>query len=153
MWEEAEKAAEEVMKSQKYSLFPDYRNLFSRDHENNQEVIFDVQYLYPTFVHSGDGLDVILRQFNTIAPTLDLVKSYDMKDGSSYTDGKDLYTDRDPRFYATIVYPGATYMGQIVTNDKFINTGYTFKKYSRYDTAAAAIDDKNDINIILMRYA
>ena len=44
-------------------------------------------------------------------------------------------------------------MGQIVTNDKFINTGYTFKKYSRYDTAAAAIDDKNDINIILMRYA
>lgn len=44
-------------------------------------------------------------------------------------------------------------MGQIVTNDKFINTGYTFKKYSRYDTAAATIDDKNDINIILMRYA
>ena len=153
MWEEAEKAAEEVINSKKYSLFSDYRNLFSRDHENNQEVIFDVQYLYPTFVHSGNGLDVVLRQFNSIAPTLDLVKAYDMKDGSSYTDGKDLYIDRDPRFYATIVHPGATYMGQIVTNDKFINTGYTFKKYSRYDTAAATIDDKNDINIILMRYA
>jgi len=153
MWEEAEKAAEEVINSKKYSLFSDYRNLFSRDHENNQEVIFDVQYLYPTFVHSGNGLDVVLRQFNSIAPTLDLVKAYDMKDGSSYTDGKDLYIDRAPRFYATIVHPGATYMGQIVTNDKFINTGYTFKKYSRYDTAAATIDDKNDINIILMRYA
>ena len=35
MWEEAEKAAEAVIKSNKYSLFPDYRNLFSRDHENN----------------------------------------------------------------------------------------------------------------------
>ena len=97
--EEAEKAAEEVINSKKYSLFSDYRNLFSRDHENNQEVIFDVQYLYPTFVHSGNGLDVVLRQFNSIAPTLDLVKAYDMKDGSSYTDGKDLYIDRDPRFY------------------------------------------------------
>ena len=92
MWEEAEKAAEAVIKSNKYSLFPDYRNLFSRDHENNQEVIFDVQYLYPTFVHSGDGLDIVLRQFNTIAPTLDLVMAYDMKDGSPYTSDPVSYT-------------------------------------------------------------
>lgn len=153
MWQEAENAAKEVIDSKKYSLYPNYRNLFMPDHENNSEIIFSVQYSYPTYSHQGDGLDVLMRQYNTIAPTLDLVKAYDMADGTPYTDDKDLYTGRDPRFAATIVYPGAIFMGNEITEATYPNTGYTFKKYCRYDTAAAVQDDRNEIDIILMRYA
>ena len=154
-WDEAEKAADAVVALNKYSLYPDYRELFSLEHENNQEVIFDVQYQYPDITHSGDGLDLVLRQHNTIAPTLDLVRAYEWTDGKLYSENpdRDLYTDRDPRFYATIVYPGATYMGKKVGNTTFINTGYTYKKFAKYDEAAATMDDTNDINLILLRYA
>lgn len=150
-WEEAENAAKEVMDSRLYSLYPHYRNIFLT--ENNEEILFSVQYQYPNYRHQGDGLDIVLRQYNTIAPTLDLVKAYEMTDGTPYTDDKDLYTGRDPRMGMTIVYPGSTFMGELITETKYPNTGYTFKKYCRYDEAAATQDDRNECDIIILRYA
>lgn len=150
MWNEAEKMAKEVIASGKYSLYPNYRQIFSRDNENNSEVIFDVQFLNPDYKH---GMDLIMRQYNTCAPLLDLVKAYEMSDGTPYVDSKPLYEDRDPRFYQTIVYPGSQYMGLPVANDRFKFTGYTFKKFSVYDEEYVPEYDYNDINYIVIRYA
>ena len=150
MWKEAEDIAKEIMDSGQYALCPDYRRIFSRDNENNTEVIFDIQFLNPEYTH---GIDLVLRQYNTCAPLMDLVKAYDMNDGTAYSDDKPLYENRDPRFYQTIVYPGSMYMGTVVANDRFKFTGYTFKKYSVYDDEYAPEYDYNDINYILIRYA
>lgn len=149
-WQEAENAAKKVMDSGEFSLYPNYRDIFGRDNEGNSEVIFDIQFLNPNFKHS---MDLIMRQYNTCAPLLDLVKAYDMKDGTPYDDSKPLYEDRDPRFYQTIIYPGTTYMGIPVADDRFKFTGYTFIKFSVYDTEYIQEYDWNDINYIYMRYA
>ncbi|MGL5317550.1 MAG: RagB/SusD family nutrient uptake outer membrane protein [Bacteroidales bacterium] len=149
-WEEAESCTKQIIDSGQHSLYPDYRKLFARENEGNSEVIFDVQFLNPQFQH---GFDLIFRQYNTIAPLLDLVKAYEMRDGSEYDDSKSLYENRDPRFYHTIVYPGAMYMGSIVDKDRFKFTGYTYKKFSTYDQEYAPVYDWNDINLILIRYS
>lgn len=163
-WNAAANAAKVVMDMADeagYGLFPDYRSLFLPENENNQEVIFDVQYIYPD---GGNSFDLIGRQYNTNAPVQGLVDAYYMKDGLpveesplSATSGR--YENRDPRFYATVVFPGDTFMGQVVTEDRFAITGYGLEKYTIY-TEAPAPPDKADLkggqsetNYMVIRYA
>lgn len=156
----AAESAKAVMDLNKYSLYPNYRNLFMPEYENNVEVIFDVQYLYPNYCHS---FDLINRQYNTNAPLRDLVDAYLMKDGSTiqtsplYNPAK-YWENRDPRFAMTLVWPGSKYMGKTVTNTQFAQTGYTIKKYSVYDednkyNNIILNDSQSDINYIVLRYA
>lgn len=157
---EAAASAKQVMDMNKYSLFPDYRALFMPENENNKEVIFDVQYLYPNYCHS---FDLINRQYNTNAPLRDLVDAYLMNDGSKITESA-LYNpatyweNRDPRFRMTLVWPGSKYMGKTVTNTQFAQSGYTFKKYGVYDednkyNTIILNSSESDINYIVLRYA
>lgn len=152
-WIEAEQAAEEVIQSGEYSLFPDYRGLFLAENENNKEVIFDIRFDARGFCHSAD---LVLQLYNSSAPLLNLVESYQMADGTNYEPSKLLYEGRDPRFYATIVYPGARFIGKKVENNTFSMTGYAFKKYTCYDSIARPLilsDERSDINYIYLRYA
>lgn len=152
-WAAAEKEAEKVILSATYSLFPDYRGLFLVENENNSEVIFDIRFDMKGTCHSAD---VVLQLYNTSAPLLNLVKAYQMKDGTDYNELKPLYENRDPRFYATIVYPGSRFLGKIVANNTFLMTGYAFKKYTRYDSLAQPLilsHNRSDINYIYLRYA
>lgn len=152
-WKEAEEAAGEIIESGIYDLFPDYRSLFLAENENNREVIFDIRFTQGDVCHSAD---VILQLHNTSAPLLDLIKAYQMTDGSEYLDRQPLYKHRDPRFYATIVYPGALFLGKTVENNTFMITGYCFKKYTRYDKEdqpVVSLFGHSDINYIYMRYA
>jgi starch-binding outer membrane protein, SusD/RagB family len=157
---EAAATAKQVMDMNKYSLFPNYRSLFMPENENNQEVIFDVQYLYPNYCHS---FDLINRQYNTNAPLRDLVDAYLMLDGSKPSESP-LYNaatyweNRDPRFRMTLVWPGSKYMNKTVTNTQFAQTGYTFKKYGVYDednsyNSIILNSSESDINYIVLRYA
>lgn len=159
-FEEAAEAAKSVMDLKKYSLFPDYRGLFMTENENNSEVIFDVQYLFPNFSHS---FDLIRRQYDTSAPLRDLVDAYLMDDGtdiksSTRYNPDNYWENRDPRMRMTLVGPGLNYRGVPVTGSTFAQTGYTFKKYSIYDEDNAnnsVIKNANqsDINYIVLRYA
>ncbi len=145
-----------------YGLFPNYRNLFLPENENNKEVIFDVQFIFPD---EGNSFDLIDRQYNNNAPLLGLVNAYEMKNGlpitdpSSGYDPNDPYKDRDPRLAATIVYPGAQFMGKTVSNTHFAMTGFGLKKYSVY-TESAPDPKLADLkggqsytNYIVLRYA
>jgi hypothetical protein len=153
-------AAKQVMDLKKYSLFPNYRDLFMPANENNSEVIFDVQYLYPNYCHS---FDLIRRQYDTSAPLRDLIDAYLMDDGSdihtsSRYNADRYWENRDPRFRMTLVWPGSKFRGTTVTNTTFAQTGFTYKKYSIYDEDNAnnnVIKNSNqsDINYIVLRYA
>src|SRR5690606_19830801 len=160
-WEAAAQAAQAVIDLGQYDLYPDYRALFLPSNENNEEVIFDVQYIYPD---GGHSFDLICRQYNTNAPLRELIDAYYMKDGlpfdeSSLYDPNDIYANRDPRLAMTIVYPGATYMGETVSNSRFAVTGYGMKKYSIYDEEKPPADladlkgGQSETNYIVLRYA
>ncbi len=150
------KAAKSVIDMNQYSLFPDYRGLFMLENEGNSEVIFDVQYAVPEFTVPWD---IIIELQINVAPTLDLVNSYHMKDGksiqeSSLYDPDQPYENRDPRLHQTVVIPGYMYRGGIVPDDKYFSTGYGFKKYTTYkdDVSQPNIID-SEINFIVLRYA
>lgn len=157
---EAAVAAKQVMDMNKYSLFANYRDLFMPANENNNEVIFDVQYLYPNYCHS---FDLIVRQYNTNAPLRGLVDAYLMADGSTIQESPlyktaTYWENRDPRFRMTLVWPGSKYQGKTVTTTRFAFTGYTFKKYGVYDednqyNATVLNSGQSDINYIVLRYA
>jgi len=157
---DAAATAKLVMDMGTYELFPNYRELFMPENENNKEVIFDVQFQYPNYGHS---FDLICRQYNSNAPLRDLIDAYLMNDGSEIGESPaydpDAYwANRDPRFSMTLVWPGSTYMGKIVTNTRFSITGYTIKKYSVYDedneyNDIILKDYESYINYIVLRYA
>lgn len=163
-WKAAADAAKAIMDLTQagYGLFSDYRGLFLPQNENNKEVIFDVQFMYPD---QGNSFDLICRQYNTNAPLLELANAYYMKNGRPITDpasGYDPakpYENRDPRLYATIVYPGDIYMGVPVTSSRFAITGYGMKKYSIYDKETPPSDradlkgGQSETNYIILRYA
>lgn len=164
-WEIAIDALKEVMDlapEAGYALYPDYRDLFLPNHENNSEVLFDVQFVSPK---EGNSFDLINRQYNTNAPLRDLIDAYQMKNGLSIDDSNsgydsdNPYKDRDSRLYTTIVYPGAKYMGKVTDEDRFSITGYGLLKYSVYSDKepSSAIANlgkgESETNYIVLRYA
>lgn len=160
-WNAAAQAAKAVMDLGQYQLYPDYRALFLPENENNEEVLFDVQYIYPD---GGNSFDLICRQYNTNAPLRELIDAYYMEDGLPYTasdlyDPDNIYAHRDPRMEMTIVYPGARYMGTTVSESRFAVTGYGMKKYSIYDAEEPPADladlkaGQSETNYIVLRYA
>lgn len=165
-WREAAEAAKRVIDLGVYSLYPNYRALFSAAAENSTESIFDIQFVNEP--NRGSSFDITVRQFSNAAPLLDLVDSYWMIDGrpqetSAYSNAA-AYENRDPRFKLTVVYPGSTFMGETVradgnnSNFKTVQTGFTFKKYSIYDAAAATTaqvqigENMSEINYMVQRY-
>ncbi len=163
-WQAAADAAKAVIDLSEagYGLYNDYRGLFLPENENNKEVILDVQFIYPDL---GTSFDLIGKQYNTNAPLLSLATAYEMNNGkpisdeSSGYDEENPYANRDPRLYATIVYPGDTFMTEKVTPARFAITGYGMKKYTIYDKGAppAGMSDlkagQSETNFIVMRYA
>ena len=163
-WQAAANASKAVMElaGTGYGLYNDYRGLFLPQNENNKEVIFDVQYIFPGL---GTSFDLIGKQYNTNAPLLSLAESYEMNNGLPITDpasGYDAdkpYQNRDPRLYATIVFPGDTFMTVPVTPTRFAITGYGMKKYTIYDKGPAPAGQsdlksgQSETNYIVLRYA
>src|SRR5690606_21922288 len=166
-WAAAAQAAKAVMDMGVYRLHNNYRGLSLVAGENSEECIFDVQFIQEP--NLGSSFDITLRQFNNAAPLKDLVDSYWMIDGkpraeSAYSNAAP-YQNMDPRFAMTIVYPGATFMGETVREDgnnvafKTPQTGFTFKKYSIYDTQAVSTaqaqigENMSEINYMILRYA
>jgi starch-binding outer membrane protein, SusD/RagB family len=157
-WAEAAAAAKAIMDAKTYSLFPDYRGLFMQENEGNSEVIFDVQYKAPEFTH---GNDINYDQFNSFAPTLDLVNDFYMIDGkpmssSPLYDPANPYKNRDPRLNATIMTVGSQFKGKPVVASTYPQTGFGLKKGTTYKdnepAPAGKVDNISDLNNIILRY-
>jgi len=157
-WDEAAAVAKEVIDLNVYELFDDYRGIWYLENENNEEVIFDIQYQVPFFTH---GFDHTSKLLNRPAPLKDLVDAYLMVDGKS-TKTSDLfdadhpYENRDPRLHQSIAIAGYPYNGRLTTPDDVVTTGFGNKKQTVYKDDVAIADvvaNNSELNIILIRYA
>jgi starch-binding outer membrane protein, SusD/RagB family len=170
-WAVAEEAAKAVMDLNIYRLQANYADLTRYAGDNSAELILtDVREKSVR----GQGEFGSLAQGSLLGgsdlvPLRDLVDFYQMKDGlptsQSTLDTPDApYADRDPRMYATLVYPGASYCGvtynslpgsgtadEIRKDFNTTSTGFNFIKY--VDCADRNDRGNSGVDYILMRYA
>ncbi len=149
-WQNAVTAAQAVIGLGKYSLYTGgYGNLFLD--ANNSETIFARLYTKNaghTHLEIANGPNGYGGWGGNL-PLQNLVDDYEMDNGKPITDptsgynDQDPYTNRDPRFYATILYNGAMYRGRALEtftpggkdskdgNDNWntSKTGYNLKKF------------------------
>ena len=156
-WEAAAAAAKAVMDLTQYSIAPDYAKLFLN--VNNNEIIFCRQYAIGArhvcmeIANGPNGYNGWAGN----SPLQNLVDAYEMKSGKPITDGTsgydaaNPYANRDARFYASILYNGASYRGSTIqgytpggkdskdgpSNWNSTKTGYYLRKF---------MDDNNPID-------
>ncbi|SNY99370.1 RagB/SusD family nutrient uptake outer membrane protein [Flagellimonas pacifica] len=148
-WAESAAASKQVIDAGTYTLFSDYHSLFHAANDNNEEVIFDKQFQDPDIGHWANlfnhPISFPAGGWGGTSPTQELVDAYEMTDGMSIEDSplydsNDPYTDRDPRFYASIFYDGSPWREQAVEtrigglsgiekNGDATKTGYYLKKF------------------------
>ncbi|MFT3746892.1 MAG: RagB/SusD family nutrient uptake outer membrane protein [Agriterribacter sp.] len=138
-WQAAYNAAKKVIDAGKYSLYSkssdkteNYINLFLDD--ASSENILIKRFSYPSKAHSYDNWNLPYSQRGTAGygsrsnPSLELVSAYEYVDGTAgtlklnngggtpieYTNPIDLFTGKDPRLAATVIYPFATWKGNVI---------------------------------------
>lgn len=173
-YESAADAAERVMESEVYDLYPSYENLFSYTAENNVEVILDRQYV------RNEAPNPVFQSFSPYSqgtsgssqvPVAKMIDAYEMNNGekidnpASGFDPDNPYENRDPRLrYSVFVLGDELPDGTIydprpgsgtadATDHTYLSTitGYNYKKYIN----AEDLNDRSNggINIILIRFA
>lgn len=156
-WADAAEAAKEVIDMKKYSLFPDYAGLFEEANENNQEVIWDIEYIKNSQPQPWPSTRLSFVDWPTPNVTADMIDSYYMTNGKPITDAasgydaQNPYKNRDPRLAASIVLPGSDFGGKtfIPANDQ-VPCGARPRKYADLDGS----DSYNvSLNYIVLRYA
>lgn len=156
-WADAAAAAKAVMDLGQYSIDADYGGLFKNS--ASKEIIFERLYVIGTrhtcleIANGPNGYGGWAGN----SPLQNLVDAYEMNNGKPITDGTSGYSDtkpyvnRDARFYATILYNGATYRNSTIetftpggkdsqdgnSNWNTSKTGYYLKKF---------MDDSNPID-------
>jgi len=122
-WQAAADAAKVVIDLNLYSLYPNYKELFMRVNSYNSEVIlsrpqnysvspenYSIELaLFPNG-YSGNGQVGVYQNF---VDEFEMVSGKLPKDDLSYNP-QDPYVNRDPRFYATILYDGASFKGRAI---------------------------------------
>ena len=154
-----------------------YENVLKGD-LNNKEVLFAVDFDSNIIKHTLDAYlrpsgdtDLGKQTYSGFVPTSELADSYEMADGTPFsweTHGNDPYTGREPRFYATILYNGASWMGRTI--ESFVGGKDGYKVYENAGAAGTTVtgyylrkfltdNDKNWVtnesgqNWIVIRYA
>jgi len=143
-----------------YSLFPSYHGLFQLENENNQEVLFDLQYIVGD---QGQGSRYQQDYFpptigfpskGFVVPTQNLVNEYEMIDGSEI-DPENPYEGRDPRLDFTVVRPGAYWSGALFPTEAMNHVGqkvgFSMRKYSIEGQTFPPF--QGPLNFIILRYA
>ena len=179
-WDVAAQAARDVEKCGGALDLTGYANVFNGDLKSNKEILFGVDFERDVITHrydayvrpSGDAKALgTSALYSVFFPTSELADSYEMADGTPFsweTHGSDPYTGREPRFYATILYNGASWMGRTIEsyvggadgfkeyeNSKSANTtvtGYYLRKYLK-DGDKSWITAYSAQTCILIRYA
>ena len=154
-----------------------YERLFYQKSEGNIEVILDRQQIPQIDANSLNTYlpPATLGGWSSVTPTQSMVDAYgNYKTGEAivpvdpaqraawYENDKAAfaqeYKNRDPRFYASILFDGAEWNGieadftfNWVAGNNFSRTGYNFRKMVDPSVYEAQID--NHANVILIRYA
>lgn len=175
-YDEVKIVTDKIISDGDFTLFPNYEGLFKIENENNQEVIFDYQYMPLTREHNVQYHFVppSLGGYSQLSPLQELVDSYITLDGYTIDNAlqgsfniNNAFNNRDPRLKATVVYTGNGYVkadgsNAVINCDPGVSpdgygyssnstaTGYYLKKY--WDNTYRA-NLMSGLNIILFRYA
>jgi hypothetical protein len=116
----AAKAVVDLANEGLYALETDFAGIFTN--KNTKEAIFKLDYLMPQLTHNYDlGFappgDNKANCLVYGVPTAELVNEFEMSDGSKFswsntTQAANPYINREPRFYASILYNGASWKGR-----------------------------------------
>ncbi len=174
-WKAATDAVEALDKLNQYDLYPDYGGLFNlkrSGNPTNKESILEFGYSSPNFGYSFDYFYCPPgdKGYAQVSPTEDLVSAYQMADGADFNwnnpaHAADPYTNREPRFYASILYNGTSWKGRTVqtfeggTDGWAVGggttcTGYYMKKL--FDGSVKTQDagfQPGELTFYFMRYA
>lgn len=171
---DAADAAKKVIDLNIYSLYPSYKELFSYVAENNNEVIFDREYIKNIQSNNIFALTTpnsLFPKSNSFVPTKKIVDSYEMVNGKSISDPQsgfnalDPYINRDPRLKYSIyvigsmlpngkIYdsrPGSGTGDAIGFSENSTPTGFNVRKYINEEDMGQP--SNSGINLIFIRYA
>ncbi|MEJ7769712.1 MAG: RagB/SusD family nutrient uptake outer membrane protein [Chitinophagaceae bacterium] len=122
-WQQASDAAKAVIDLNQYALFPDYKTMFLAATIYNPEMIWQRPF---NLAIEPENVFVELSQypngyggFAQVHPLQNIVDDYETLNGKlprndpSYNP-QNPYLNRDPRFYASILYDGAPFKGREV---------------------------------------
>lgn len=180
-WQMALDAALECDK--RYDLVDNYAKLFDvgSGQDNSKEVIFKIQYEKNVIKNGFDAdnrpyYDRTVYDHATLAyaqPTAELVDMYEFKDGTDFdwntykTQGHaDPYTDREPRFHATVLYDGAKWEERTIETfvdgtDGYVDfdlakdadghtvTGYYIRKYLQEGNTSFPTEGSYNTDIVI----
>lgn len=179
-YQNAVAAAEQVIAladAGNYALESDFSSVFKRGY-TGKEALFYVEFQRPSITHQYDlefsPPQDIPGYGGQAVPTAELVDAFEMKDGTKFSWSNPVlasqpYTDREPRFYASILYNGASWKGRTMNTmagadpDGFIDfasvsepkrtvTGYYAKKMLDATNTNILVGG-SDQNWVEMRYA
>lgn len=172
-WERAAAVSKEVIDSEVYALHDNFRRIMLD--KNNEEEIFSVQYQKPYREHGWDSWHQPDSQSKNSAvarsPVQEFVDAFEMSNGKSIEDPSSGYDpahpfeNRDPRFYATLILNGSTFMGNTInmsvnspTKDRIGGpyatlTGYLMRKGTDESNMDYFGNTGSDQNWIELRFA
>jgi hypothetical protein len=156
-WADAAQAALDVINGKAYSLYPDYASTFDESHENNVEVIFDIQYVPTTQSQPWPTAALSLSSWPTANATADLISSYYMTNGLPVTnvasgyDAQNPFKNRDPRLAASVVLPGSK--SGSTTFIPALDQAPCGARPRKYASIGIADVNNNALNTIQIRYA
>lgn len=168
-WQNAAREAKTVMDMGTNSLFPSYEDLFESENKYNDEILYAWQYVSEKMANYTQ----IYLHFPTyggwggVNPLKGFIDEFLCTDGkpshtsSVYNPAKP-YENRDPRFYMSIIYPGASYRGGTIPIYGTIDypgetgnssqSGYYTRKF--LDNTSVSNDLRpEESNVIILRYA
>lgn len=167
-WNVASDAAQAVM-GMGYDLYPNYANMFTirrSDKINNPESIIEYGFVKPDLEYNFDAMYSTPGEggYCHALPTEDLVSQYEMADGTAFSWSKyasNPYANREPRFYASILYNGCSWRGRTIQayeggedgwglGGNTTCTGYYLRKF--LDPTMKKFDT-NDFTYYYMRFA
>jgi len=168
-WEQAAAAAKDVINLGTYTLIKNYRDVFLT--QNNSEVIFFRQGDNGNAIETNNGPVGFTSATGRgqTSPTQGLANAFPMNNGLTINDAasgynaNNPYTNRDPRFYYTLLYNGAqwlntqlqTYEGGISkpnSNIQQTRTSYYLRKFMGNNELATSYSGHNE-DWIILRYA
>lgn len=175
-YERAKAAADAVIASGVYALFPKYEDLFLYENENNEEVIFDHQYikdLYSNAVMNNLGAVSLGNNGSMMSPTINLVNEYETTNGKRISedpayDPTNPYDNRDPRLAYTLYVPGSILPNGTVYDSRpgwsssadvigasyqVSKTGLLPRKYINAEDIGQSNRTNCGINLTIIRYA
>lgn len=178
-WQAAADAAKAVIDLNLYSLYPNFKDQFLRVNSYNSEAIWSRSYNYSASPENFRGLELAFYPngyggwANDCSPLQNLVDEFEMVSGKLPSDDptydpQNPYVNRDPRFYATILYDGAVFKGREVESWtpggrdsregaseawNASQTGYSIRKFIDESITQPSNENQGNSPWIFFRYA